>query len=96
MGRIEDAFARRAAEGKKTLVTYLCVGDPDEAESVELAVACADAGADVLELGCPFSDPTADGPAIARASQRAATEAARQLALDIAAALAARPALAPG
>lgn len=71
MGRIEDAFARRAAEGKKTLVTYLCVGDPNEAESVELAVACAEAGADVLELGCPFSDPTADGPAIARASQRA-------------------------
>jgi tryptophan synthase alpha chain len=71
MGRIEDAFARRAAEGKKALVTYLCVGDPDEAESVELALACAEAGADVLELGCPFSDPTADGPAIARASQRA-------------------------
>lgn len=71
MGRIEDAFARRAAEGRKTLITYLCVGDPDEAQSVELAVACADAGADVLELGCPFSDPTADGPAIARASQRA-------------------------
>lgn len=71
MGRIEDAFARRAAEGKKALVTYLCVGDPDEAQSVDLAVACARAGADVLELGCPFSDPTADGPAIARASQRA-------------------------
>lgn len=71
MGRIEDAFARRNAEGKKTLITYLCVGDPDEAESIELAVACADAGADVLELGCPFSDPTADGPSIARASQRA-------------------------
>jgi tryptophan synthase alpha chain len=71
MGRIEDAFARRAAEAKKALITYLCVGDPDEAESIELAVACVDAGADVLELGCPFSDPTADGPAIARASQRA-------------------------
>lgn len=71
MGRIDDAFARRAAEGRKALVTYLCVGDPSEAESIELAVACADAGADVLELGCPFSDPTADGPAIARASQRA-------------------------
>lgn len=71
MGRLEDAFARRAAEGRKTLVTYLCVGDPDEEESAELALACAAAGADVLELGCPFSDPTADGPAIARASQRA-------------------------
>jgi len=69
--RIEDAFARRAKEGRKALVTYLCCGDPDEAESIELAVACARAGADVLELGAPFSDPTADGPAIARASQRA-------------------------
>lgn len=69
--RIADAFARRAAEKRKALVTYLCCGDPDEAESIELAVACAEAGADILELGMPFSDPTADGPAIARASQRA-------------------------
>lgn len=71
MGRIEDAFAKRTAEGKKVLVIYLCVGDPDEKESIDLALACAEAGADILELGCPFSDPTADGPAIARASQRA-------------------------
>lgn len=71
MGRIEDAFARRRAEGRKALVTYLCAGDPSEAETVELACACLEAGADVLELGSPFSDPTADGPAIERASQRA-------------------------
>ena len=71
MSRIEQAFARRAAEGKKALVTYLCVGDPSEEESVALALACLEAGADVLELGCPCSDPSADGPAIARASQRA-------------------------
>lgn len=71
MGRIEDAFSRCAAEGKKALVTYLCVGDPDGDASVELALACADAGADLIELGCPFSDPSADGAAIARASQRA-------------------------
>ena len=71
MGRIADAFARRSAEGKKVLVTYLCVGDPDASASVELALACADEGADILELGCPYSDPSADGPAIARASQRA-------------------------
>jgi tryptophan synthase alpha chain len=70
MGRIENAFARRAAEGRKALVTYLCVGDPDGDTSVELALACAEEGADVLELGCPFSDPSADGIAIARASQR--------------------------
>lgn len=57
-------------EDKKALVTYLCVGDPDEDESARLAIACAEAGADILELGVPFSDPTADGPAIERASRR--------------------------
>jgi tryptophan synthase alpha chain len=74
MGRIDDVLAKRAADQKahtKALVTYLCCGDPDEAGSVDLAVACAEEGADVLELGMPFSDPTADGPAIARASKRA-------------------------
>lgn len=55
---------------KKALVTYLCVGDPDEDESARLAIACAESGADVLEFGVPFSDPTADGPAIERASRR--------------------------
>lgn len=71
MKRIEQAFARRAAEGRKALVTYLCVGDPDAEASVDLALACVEEGADILELGCPFSDPSADGIAIARASQRA-------------------------
>lgn len=71
MGRIEDAFAKRAGEEKKVLVTYLCVGDPDAETSIKLALACAEEGADVIELGCPFSDPSADGVAIARASQRA-------------------------
>jgi tryptophan synthase alpha chain len=70
MSRIEEAFAKLAAAKKKALVAYLCVGDPSVEESVELALACVEAGADVLELGVPFSDPTADGPAIARASQR--------------------------
>lgn len=66
MSRLERAFARG-----KALVAYLCVGDPSVEESIELARVCVRAGADVLELGVPFSDPTADGPAIARASQRA-------------------------
>jgi tryptophan synthase alpha chain len=70
-GRIEEAFARRRKEGRGALVTYLCVGDPDAQASTELALACAEEGADILELGCPFSDPSADGQAIARASQRA-------------------------
>lgn len=71
--RIEDVLAerKRSVGHTKALVTYLCCGDPDEAASIDLAVACAEEGADILELGMPFSDPTADGPAIARASQRA-------------------------
>jgi tryptophan synthase alpha chain len=67
MNRIEAIFRK----GRKVLVAYLCVGDPSVDESLELARACIRAGADILELGVPFSDPTADGPAIARASQRA-------------------------
>lgn len=72
MSLIDDVLAKRKqTEGHtKALVTYLCCGDPDEAGSVDLAVACAEEGADILELGMPFSDPTADGPAIARASAR--------------------------
>lgn len=74
MGLLDDTFARLAQSmpaHRKALVTYLCCGDPTESESIDLAVACSEEGADVLELGMPFSDPTADGPAIARASQRA-------------------------
>ena len=69
MSRLAATFARAATEKRKVLVAYLCMGDPSEEESV--ALACVEAGADILELGSPFSDPTADGPAIARASQRA-------------------------
>jgi tryptophan synthase alpha chain len=69
MTPLERVMAR--AGQRKALVAYLCVGDPSLEESVELGRACVRAGADVLELGVPFSDPTADGPAIARASQRA-------------------------
>lgn len=71
MRRIEETFARLAAAKKKALIAYLCIGDPSVEESIDLAVGCAGAGADMLELGVPFSDPTADGPAIARASERA-------------------------
>ena len=70
MSRISVTFERRAHAKQKVLIAYLCMGDPSEEESVALALACVDAGADILELGSPFSDPTADGPAIARASQR--------------------------
>jgi tryptophan synthase alpha chain len=71
MTRLEAAFDPKRSPRRKVLVVYLCVGDPTIDESVDLARACVRAGADVLELGVPFSDPTADGPAIQRASQRA-------------------------
>jgi tryptophan synthase alpha chain len=63
-------LARAFAQGRKPLVAYLCIGDPSIDESIDLARACVRAGADILELGVPFSDPIADGPVIARASQR--------------------------
>jgi tryptophan synthase alpha chain len=69
--RLADVFAglRRAKHGG--LVTYLTAGDPDAETSAALLVAVARAGADVLEVGVPFSDPLADGPVIQRASERA-------------------------
>ncbi|MBI2394980.1 MAG: tryptophan synthase subunit alpha [Deltaproteobacteria bacterium] len=70
-GRIEACFARAREERRPVLVAYLCVGDPSVEASYSIARALLDAGADMLELGAPFSDPTADGPVIARASQRA-------------------------
>jgi tryptophan synthase alpha chain len=76
MPRIEQKLAELAAAKKKALVAYLCMGDPSVDESIELALACVEAGADILELGVPFSDPTADGAAIARASERAIAKGA--------------------
>jgi len=62
---------------KPGLVIYLTVGDPDLAASRDVALAAIDAGADVLELGVPFSDPIADGPVIQRASERAVANGTR-------------------
>ncbi|MGB7136156.1 MAG: tryptophan synthase subunit alpha [Acidobacteriaceae bacterium] len=59
------------------LVAYLTIGDPDLATSHAIAIAAIDAGADVLELGAPFSDPLADGPVIQRASERAVKNGTR-------------------
>jgi tryptophan synthase alpha chain len=67
VSRLEGLFERR----RKVLVAYLCAGDPSLDETFDLARACIRAGADVIELGVPFSDPTADGPVISRASHRA-------------------------
>lgn len=69
--RIEEVFARAHAGGSPALIAYLCIGDPSVEASYQIARALLDAGADMLELGAPFSDPTADGPTIARAATRA-------------------------
>jgi len=71
MSRLTQTFDRLRSAGRGGLVTYLTAGDPDADRSVDLLVAVAQAGADVLEVGVPFSDPLADGPVIQRASERA-------------------------
>ncbi|HSD66574.1 MAG TPA: tryptophan synthase subunit alpha [Vicinamibacteria bacterium] len=71
MTRIGERFARRRAEGRPAFVAFLTAGDPSPDRTVEAAVELDRAGADVLELGVPFSDPLADGPVIQRASERA-------------------------
>jgi tryptophan synthase alpha chain len=68
---IADAFQSRLARGQAALVPYICAGYPDRDASLALLHAAADAGADVLELGIPFSDPLADGPTIQRATFQA-------------------------
>ena len=69
--RIADRFARLADEGRPALVTYFMGGDPDFDTSLRIMKALPKAGADVVELGMPFSDPMADGPAIQAAGLRA-------------------------
>jgi tryptophan synthase alpha chain len=71
MDRITRTFANLQKAGKKALVTFTTAGDPDYAASVEILKGLPKAGADIIELGMPFSDPMADGPAIQRSSQRA-------------------------
>jgi tryptophan synthase alpha chain len=71
MSRLAGAFARIRSEGRPGLVTYTTAGDPDLPRSAEILKALDRAGADVLEVGVPFSDPLADGPVIQRATERA-------------------------
>jgi len=68
-GRIGAAFAAAAADGRIALIPYVVAGYPDAATSLRIAVAAIDAGADVLEVGLPYSDPLADGATLQRASQ---------------------------
>jgi tryptophan synthase alpha chain len=70
-GRIDACFAALKQNRRTALVAYLVIGDPNVEESLDCARAALDAGADILELGVPFSDPTADGPVNAAAAFRA-------------------------
>jgi tryptophan synthase alpha chain len=69
--RIEAAFASARSEGRTALITYVVAGYPDLDTSFEAALACIDAGSDLLEVGLPYSDPLADGATLQRASQAA-------------------------
>ena len=69
--RIDHRFAALRAEGRAALVTFVMAGDPDAATSLAIVKALPKAGADVIEIGMPFSDPMADGPAIQAAGLRA-------------------------
>ena len=69
--RIETAFANAKAEGRGILGVFVTAGDPDEGTSAQILDALVEANVDIVELGMPFSDPMADGPAIQAASLRA-------------------------
>jgi len=71
VSRIETRFAELSHQGEGALVAFLVAGHPDRQASASALAAVADAGADVIELGIPFSDPLADGPVIQAASQQA-------------------------
>jgi tryptophan synthase alpha chain len=71
MSRIAATFDGLKAAGRKALIPFVTAGDPHPAATVDLMLAMAEAGADVIELGVPFSDPMADGPVIQRAGERA-------------------------
>ncbi len=69
--RIATLFAKHKAKGTKAFIAYLTAGDPSLAQTPDLVLALERGGADLIELGVPFSDPIADGPVIQRASDRA-------------------------
>ena len=71
MGRIENAFTNLKQHGRKGFIPFITAGDPDLATTEQILIELANAGATVIELGVPFSDPMADGPVIQRASERA-------------------------
>ncbi len=70
-GRLQARFAALKAEGRAAFVAYIMAGDPDAETALEILSALPEAGADIIELGFPFSDPMAEGPPIQRSAQRA-------------------------
>ena len=71
MSRIQTAFEKLKREGRHAFIPYITAGDPDTETTEAILLALAEAGADIIEVGVPFSDPMADGPVIQRASERA-------------------------
>ncbi len=71
MNRIDKKFGELKSEGKKALIPYICSGDPSAEMTEKLVYTLEEAGADIIELGIPFSDPLADGPVIQEAGLRA-------------------------
>lgn len=71
MNRIDERFQALKAKGEKALIPYICSGDPSVEKTEKLVYALEEAGADIIELGIPFSDPLADGPVIQKAGLRA-------------------------
>lgn len=71
MSRLAEVFSSLRQSGRKALIPFVTAGDPGSSATVPLMHAMVEAGADVIELGVPFSDPMADGPVIQRASERA-------------------------
>ena len=76
MTRITNRWQQLRKENAKALIPFIMAGDPDIPKSIEIVLALAEAGADVIELGVPFSEPIADGPVVQRAGERALKQGA--------------------